>query len=528
MNTLYPLLTIILLSLSYMGKAQHFTLFDPPQRKQVGYAFGMHKTDNQQWAIALVKNTANPSISGAVKIQVYNDSLNVLNSVISVDTGLKTNPVRWLRWQDKDYLICMNELGGSIFNLVASPTITMYEIDFHTNSISNTHQITFSDSLHFFGIHEANNKLYFIGGINFNPSNTFPRKGISLEVLEINNNFTSIQRALISERLGNPTTGAILSINSFGESGFAVGCSGCFSNTLSNGNLFYSGYTDMALFNNQWQEISSNIIFPSPQPTWPNATLSRFSGPFGSGGILKLAANEYVFYGACRDSTHANVGGIYNQQEVFIAKVNNQLQVSRRTHFGTYNVADNIVRSLGQELQQICMGGDKNIYTIHLTNLGSSFLNLDSIEKLVISCFDTNLNLIWHREFHDSLDIGYSVLYPHEDGVYILSNNTARGGEKFHVLRIDGTAWATQVEKQAAITQWQIYPNPAQTFISFQAEQAVRELQLYDLQGKLLQTYVQPEAHSNLSLPQLSRGMYLLLGHSEQGIPLAPKKLMVR
>jgi hypothetical protein len=63
-----------------------------------------------------------------------------------------------------------------------------------------------------------------------------------------------------------------------------------------------------------------------------------------------------------------------------------------------------------------------------------------------------------------------------------------------------------------------VYPNPTNGIVNISAGSSLTSLQLYDLQGRLLQTVLPNAANAVLDMTSRASGVYLLKVASEKGI----------
>ncbi|WP_396146656.1 T9SS type A sorting domain-containing protein [Flavobacterium sp.] len=63
-----------------------------------------------------------------------------------------------------------------------------------------------------------------------------------------------------------------------------------------------------------------------------------------------------------------------------------------------------------------------------------------------------------------------------------------------------------------------IFPNPTQSIINVKSENSIKSIQLYDVQGRLLQTKLTDEISSSIDISDKSKGIYFLKVTSDKGI----------
>ena len=63
-----------------------------------------------------------------------------------------------------------------------------------------------------------------------------------------------------------------------------------------------------------------------------------------------------------------------------------------------------------------------------------------------------------------------------------------------------------------------IFPNPTKSIINVKSENSIKSIQLYDVQGRLLQTKLTDETSSSIDISDKSNGIYFLKITSDKGI----------
>ncbi len=143
-----------------------------------------------------------------------------------------------------------------------------------------------------------------------------------------------------------------------------------------------------------------------------------------------------------------------------------------------------------------------------------------------IGKFDLNLNPQWIKYYgKDSMMYWiYSIASTSDDGLIVtgfyqdieLSHNG-----KYFILKVDSLGECTFMkELPFSIPNIKVYPNPTTTHITIDWQQPNAEsvsLQIFSSTGRLVQSFGQVRAGQELSVVQLSSGVYLLEGLTAKG-----------
>ena len=154
-------------------------------------------------------------------------------------------------------------------------------------------------------------------------------------------------------------------------------------------------------------------------------------------------------------------------------------------------------------------------------------------ESVVIVKMDTNLNVEWKRICKtDKINIGifsYSFLYKDEMGedkgiAWIgtgRNTNTNNSGWALFLLNHDGTEGIN--ESGIEVRPYAYYPNPArdQLHMEFSPDVQPAQVELYDLQGRLVRT--QSKAFESIDMSQLPAGTYTMRVIMENGMAYSDK-----
>ena len=155
-------------------------------------------------------------------------------------------------------------------------------------------------------------------------------------------------------------------------------------------------------------------------------------------------------------------------------------------------------------------------------------------ESVVIVKMDTDLNVIWKRfcktnNIYMGTFYGGSVLYKDEQGeekgiAWLgegTDTNTNKVGWDLFLLNHDGTVGIN--ESGIEVRPYAYYPNPArdQLHMEFSPDVQPAQVELYDLQGRLVRT--QSKAFESIDMSQLPAGTYTMRVIMEDGMVYSDK-----
>jgi hypothetical protein len=63
-----------------------------------------------------------------------------------------------------------------------------------------------------------------------------------------------------------------------------------------------------------------------------------------------------------------------------------------------------------------------------------------------------------------------------------------------------------------------IYPNPAVSFVTINSDSTINSIQLYDVQGRLLQTKIENQTEVTFDISNQSNGIYFFKIQSDNGV----------
>ena len=131
--------------------------------------------------------------------------------------------------------------------------------------------------------------------------------------------------------------------------------------------------------------------------------------------------------------------------------------------------------------------------------------------RLVLVCLDENLNIKWTRYFlePDMFHWATCMTVLHDGKVAIGSYKYMEIPGSISVVIIQDDGWNT-LEMEATIRPYLFYPNPAQNelLLQYSPDVTPKQIELYDLQGRLVQT--QSKNLESLNLAGLPAGTYTM------------------
>jgi len=121
-----------------------------------------------------------------------------------------------------------------------------------------------------------------------------------------------------------------------------------------------------------------------------------------------------------------------------------------------------------------------------------------------------------HVEFRPGFQLFNDTTIVIAKAIYEMKNKTHHNNQvvshAFYAINNNVISSDTEVELKAA---FKIFPNPASDFISIETDVSIKQVRLFDLQGKLI---LQQQSESKLlNVGFLKNGIYLLEINSEEG-----------
>ncbi|MBA4304396.1 MAG: hypothetical protein C0424_09250 [Sphingobacteriaceae bacterium] len=340
----------------------------------------------------------------------------------------------------------------------------------------------------------------------------------------LNNQFQILKDTSIFQRQGLDARGAMFQFGQLTDSLLYVLCGGCKMHVTNTEPPFRRGEHDVAIYDLSLNLKQNTVFLASNQtPNWPFSNNQTIMGPGIVAGVLAIGANNFIQLAEYRDANQTPIHSFWNdgRRDLYLTKFNEFGQVINRHYYGNAGITDNLLFSFNQ----LAQGGNGRIYALSTTNTGASLVFPDSIQSIFVHSVDNQLLNPNSFKWHDGADVYGQQIKATPSGVYVFANSTARGGEKFHVLRIEGTAWASSSSQQVW-PEWGVFPNPARERVFISGE-LPSNISLHDMQGRLLHQWSALE-NNELQLPALPPGIYLLHGSNAQGKRWPVRKLVVR
>ncbi len=505
------------------GAAGQLTYFDLPQSRDIGSATDLVKhSSSGNWIVQSIKVGPNNTLFNP-RITVYNPNFSQRLSSLILDSALMVRPVKTIEFQGRIW-VCTWQLANSTgFVMKGSETIKLSRLNSAFNGLDSVVYISFSDSLFFVGCEVAQGHLYLYGETKDFTNLQQGRVPSILAIKKINSNLQVVHDTIITSRQGFTTAGSITALYPISEHEFAISGIGQKAWT-GNGWIIRQDNGDIAVYDRNFNLRFNDVIHPNPQTAFPLYDIGTRTAPMMNANFIKNPNNQNYYYkGSGIDSTYPAGGdawGIFGLQKQFMAKLNNQFQITQRHFYGHPGINDipNLDRALA-------LGTNGRLYSLFNMNFAAWLALPDSIQTLVLYSVDTNFNNPQYQYWHNGQDVQTTALIADASGIYILANSVGRGGEKFHVLRIEGTAWASSSSQQLW-PEWGLFPNPARERVFISGEMP-SNIGLHDMQGRLIHHWQNTESNE-LQLPALPPGIYLLHGSNAQGQRWPVRKLVVR
>lgn len=421
------------------------------------------------------------------------------------------------------YVFGYEDLGGQVSNLNASNKIRVFKVNMANWNI-DTFELQLPYNLHAAKPIFRNQEWWLLASLKA-PHPTLPVPADLLYARRMSANFSLISDTSVTHRQGLDARGAMFQFELLNDSLFYVLCGGCQMQQSTILPPFRVGNPDVAIYDFDLNLQANNILLASANaPNWPLSNDSILEGPDMVLGLVATKNNQYVQFATYRNANqspvHTNSGN--GKMELYLTKTNSQLQPLERHYFGVPGIDE----SANFTSRQIAQAGDGSIYVAATTNLAASLNYPDSIQSLYIYAVDSQLQQgrawVWNNES----DVYSQQMIAACSGIYILANSTQRGGQAFHLLKIDGTAWASSSSDEV-LMQWDFYPNPAQNWIRLKGDQLPDQIVLKEVHGRELYRWIKPESQE-LALPELPAGLYFLNGSDSQGHHWPAKKLIIK
>ncbi len=477
------------------------------------------------WAITTVHfvNQSNLTIPAKYLFHEYSHDFQTLISRFVVDSLTNSLPIYCFSWNSRAWILAWENYSSFGFSQQGSRLLTLHRLSPNRSSIDQSRSIFLQTTAHSVHATLKRNKLIIVAGLD--SSFAFPTQSnaISTELVEYDLLSNSQTSYTISERNGIYTSGTLRDVYFLPGDAIALG-GVLMKGWPDNGSIWRQGYADLAIYDSNRQLNFNDVILADFMPNFPWSISGAKRGPVFNHGLQRESPTSSIFYyGTHRDTTHSNSGypPTYGQQEMFLTKLSPNYVIQARKYFGFEDIND--IAIVGKN--HLAMSPNKKLYATFTTNFGAWLTAPDSTQKVCVLETDTSLNSTNYHFWDDGTDVVSVLTKAYPSGIYILANSVGRGGEKFHVLRIEGTAWASSSSQQVW-PEWGVFPNPARERVFISGE-LPSNISLHDMQGRLLHQWSALE-NNELQLPALPPGIYLLHGSNAQGKRWPVRKLVVR
>lgn len=329
----------------------------------------------------------------------------------------------------------------------------------------------------------------------------------------------SIHHRFFFERGQHSGAGWLFGLEVLRDGHFLMSCEGCkkYNHPLG-GPANSNGYADIALFDANFNLVGDTTPVVQYWAGFPFVgTLPRYVGPERIAGLVELPDGSFVFLGIIADDQQAQ----HLRRDIVIAKWDRNFNKLKQTYFGTTDATDYF-----HHKQYLVAGYDGFLYScVYTHHLDSMFGYSTKRQQLLISKFDTALNLIGETTFDtgDRMEFGDMISTPY--GVYILTSHINTQQQAFGnttLVRIQGSGWAVPVPRESVLFEVKLYPNPSEGISWIQSPVDLSGYKLYDMSGKLLiEKQVEPEHRIKIETDLLAPGIYIV-----QPLAAEPGKMM--
>lgn len=305
---------------------------------------------------------------------------------------------------------------------------------------------------------------------------------------------------------------------------FFMSCAGCkkYQNPLG-GIPNSNGFGDIAFYDANYFLSTDTAPLVEYWSGFPFIDFPRRTGPNRISGAIEMPDQSVVFIGVFSDSLQV----ASMNRDMVIARWDRNLNKLKQTFFGLPNATDYIYAK-----QHIVKGFDNYIYTCVYTHWLDSLLGASQErQRLLISKFDTALNLLSQSTFDtgDRMEFGDMISTP--NGVYVIANKINTQLSSFGsatVFRIRNSGWALDVEKPQKRLEPTIYPNPGKDVRVLESVETLKGYSIYDVNGrKLREMHFDAQNSIELNTSDLASGTYVLVAHPEKAnLAVKPLRLI--
>lgn len=488
----------------------------------VGYANGMlQHTGTNHWIIASNHNPGSPGLITQTQVHVYTPDFQnkIWSSTLVPDSNFLIR--RIIEHRGRVWLLLWKVNSVRAFGTKGAKNVELRRLNTSLVGFDTSIYVSFRDSTTMVDVEATQYGLFFYAETDTLPPPNFVRTS-ALHIVKLNAIYQVEKDTLLMQRGGFATLGRNDFIYPLNDNEFAVG--GVSQKTWNvQGTPFRRTNTDIAVYDRNFHLKFNDVVYPNPPVNWPIAdNLSRGAPLLNSSFVKSPNSNSYFYLGSHFDTTYPVVGNppIFGRQKLFLVKLNEQFNIVQWHYFGHPGRND-----ISQPELSLALAPNGRLYCLSAINFGAWLDVPDSIQTLVTYSVDTNFNHPQYHYWNDENDVIGTSLKAYPSGIFILANSVGRGGEKFHVLRIEGTAWASSSSQQLW-PEWGLFPNPARERVFISGEMPSK-IGLHDMQGRLIHHWQNTESNE-LQLPSLPPGIYLLHGSNAQGQRWPVRKLVVR
>lgn len=124
-------------------------------------------------------------------------------------------------------------------------------------------------------------------------------------------------------------------------------------------------------------------------------------------------------------------------------------------------------------------------------------------------------DLIWQSNYGGSMSEQANSVFQNEESIYVTGFSYSNDGDLTENAG-DADIWFLKFNftdlglNQISKNSLHIYPNPVRDILNIQSDENLKQIEIYDLTGKLIQTYKVSDKSIQLNLEQLNKGIYVV------------------
>ena len=211
----------------------------------------------------------------------------------------------------------------------------------------------------------------------------------------------------------------------------------------------------------------------------------------------------------------------YNNDEIFISKINESGQIIKSKGFGKLNSLAN------PSYQNSLSISNDNIYFLAIVDfcMPNPFLGLGVPSSIMIGKLDSELNTKWLRFYGgDKYYHAYNILATSDGGCICIgtANDTINhnNNRDIFIVKLDSNGLGTWSQTiKMPLLAVKIFPNPVSDYIniSIDGNNPISKIEIYDIQGKRIMQKQLNASQSKFNVSNLTKGVYILEGITRSG-----------